>query len=96
MFRGKRKWIWIALAVIIVGGLVAANLTKDRTKKVEVVTDKALRGELVETVSASGKIQPYMEVKVSAKVTAEIIELPVVEGQYVHKGDLLVKLDPTD
>jgi HlyD family secretion protein len=94
--HGKRKWIWIVLAVIIVGGLVAANLMKDRTKKVEVVTDKAVRGELVETVSASGKIQPYMEVKVSAKVTAEIIELPVVEGQYVHRGDLLVKLDPTD
>jgi len=96
MFRGKRKWIWIALLVIIMGGLVAANLTKDRTKKIEVVADKAVRGELVSTVSASGKIQPVTEVKISAKVTAEIIDLPVVEGQSVHQGDLLVRLDPTD
>jgi len=76
--------------------LVAANLSKDRTKKIEVVADKAVRGELVATVSASGKIQPVTEVKISAKVTAEIIELPVVEGQYVHQGDLLVRLEPTD
>ncbi|KPL07122.1 hypothetical protein AMJ86_05755 [bacterium SM23_57] len=96
MFRGKRKWIWIAALVIIIGALVAANITKDRTKKTEVVTDKAVQGELVETVSASGKIQPVTEVKIGAKVTAEIIELPVVEGQYVHRGDLLVRLDPTD
>jgi HlyD family secretion protein len=96
MFRGKRKWIWIIVGVVVVAGLVAANLTKDRTKRTEVFTDFAERGELVETVSASGKIHPVMEVNVSAKVTAEIIELPVVEGQFVDKGDLLVKLDPTD
>lgn len=96
MFRGKRKWIWIIVGVLVVGGLVAANLTKDRTKRTEVVTDFAERGELVETVSASGKIHPVTEVNVSAKVTAEIIALSVEEGQFVHKGDLLVKLDPTD
>jgi HlyD family secretion protein len=96
MFRGKRKWILVIIVVVIVGGLVATNLTKDRTKKTEVVTDFAELGELVETVAASGKIHPVTEVNISAKVTAEIIEMPVEEGQYVHKGDLLVKLDPTD
>jgi HlyD family secretion protein len=96
MFRGKRKFIWIALLVIVIGGLVVANILKDRTKKTDVVTDKAVRGELVETVSADGKIQPVTEVKISAKVTAEIIDLPVVEGLRVQKGDLLVRLDPTD
>ncbi len=96
MFRGKRKWIWIIVGVIVVGGLVAANLTKDRTKRIDVFTDFAERGELVETVSASGKIHPVTEVNISAKVTAEIFTLPVEEGQFVNKGDLLVKLDPTD
>ena len=96
MFRGKRKWIWIIVGVVVVAGLVAANLTKDRTKRIDVFTDFAERGELVEAVSASGKIHPVMEVNVSAKVTAEITALPVEEGQFVNKGDLLVKLDPTD
>ena len=96
MFRGKRKWIWIIVGVVVVAGLVAANLTKDRTKRIDVFTDFAERGELVEAVSASGKIHPVMEVNVSAKVTAEIIALAVEEGQFVDKGDLLVKLDPTD
>jgi HlyD family secretion protein len=96
MFRGKRKLIWIAAIVAVVAGLVVANILKDRTKKTEIVADKAVKGELIETVSADGKVQPVTEVKISAKVTAEIIDLPVVEGQQVKKGDLLVRLDPTD
>ena len=49
---------------------------------------------IVETVSATGKIQPEVEVKISSEVSGEIIELPVKEGQVVKKGDLLVKINP--
>jgi HlyD family secretion protein len=48
----------------------------------------------VETVSATGKIQPEIEVKISSEVSGEIIALPVKEGQVVKKGDLLVKINP--
>jgi len=49
---------------------------------------------IVETVSATGKIQPEIEVKISSEVSGEIIALPVKEGQVVKKGDLLVKINP--
>ncbi|NNL82915.1 MAG: efflux RND transporter periplasmic adaptor subunit, partial [Winogradskyella sp.] len=47
-----------------------------------------------ETVSATGKIQPEVEVSISSEVSGEIIELPFKEGQEVNKGDLLVKINP--
>ncbi|MCL9808094.1 efflux RND transporter periplasmic adaptor subunit [Flavobacterium luminosum] len=49
---------------------------------------------IVETVSATGKIQPEVEVKISSEVSGEIIDLPVKEGQIVKKGDLLVRVNP--
>jgi HlyD family secretion protein len=48
----------------------------------------------VETVSATGKIQPEIEVKIASMVSGEIITLPIKEGQVVKKGDLLVKINP--
>jgi HlyD family secretion protein len=48
----------------------------------------------VQTVSATGKVQPETEVKISPEVAGEIIELPVEDGKAVKKGDLLVKIRP--
>ncbi len=50
--------------------------------------------QITETVAATGKIQPETEVKLSSEVSGEIIELPIVEGQLVEKGDLLVRINP--
>lgn len=50
--------------------------------------------QIVETVAATGKIQPETEVKLSSEVSGEIIDLPIVEGQLVEKGDLLVRINP--
>jgi len=49
---------------------------------------------LMETVKANGKIQPVVKVNISPEVSGEIIELPVKEGQSVHKGDLILKIKP--
>lgn len=56
-------------------------------KKVDLV-------DIVETVSATGKIQPEVEVKISSEVSGEILDLPFKEGQQVKKGDLLVRVNP--
>ena len=48
---------------------------------------------IVESVTASGKIQPEVEVKMSPEVSGEIIEVHVVDGQYVEEGALLVKIN---
>jgi HlyD family secretion protein len=65
---------------------------KDEGKEVEIA--KAEEITIVETVSATGKVQPEVEVKISSEVSGEIIALPVKEGQVVKKGELLVKINP--
>ena len=62
---------------------------KGNFKEVEI--KKVALVDIVETVSATGKIQPEVEVKISSEVSGEILELPFKEGQQVKKGDLLVQ-----
>ena len=59
-----------------------------------VTTKKLTPNTIVETVSATGKIQPEVEVKISSEVSGEILELPFKEGSQVKKGDLLVRVNP--
>lgn len=61
---------------------------------VRVTVDKAEVRDIVEIVTANGKIQPVTEVKISPDVSGEVIELNVEEGDYVKRGDLLVKINP--
>ena len=63
-------------------------------KGIVVSTDFASRVDIVETVAASGKIQPEVEVKISPDVPGEIVELPIKDGDQVFKGDLLVRIKP--
>ncbi len=84
-----------ALALVILLIVLAKTGVLGNNKKgteVEVAAVNAIT--IVETVSATGKIQPEVEVKISSEVSGEIIELPVKEGQLVKKGDLLVKINP--
>lgn len=60
----------------------------------EVETQKVVLMDIVEKVSATGKIQPEIEVKISSEVSGEIIALPFREGNQVKKGELLVKINP--
>jgi HlyD family secretion protein len=71
------------------GGVIGNN---DDSKIVEL--SKVAQTTIVETVSATGKIQPEIEVKISSEVSGEVIALPVKEGQQVKKGDLLVRINP--
>lgn len=89
----KKKLIIIIAAVLVIGGIVTANVLKKPEKGIEVQTDKVKKGTIIQTVSASGKIKPVVEVKMSAKVSGNITLLRVEEGDSVHKGDLLLRLD---
>jgi HlyD family secretion protein len=93
----KKFKIFLGISVAIIVLLVV--LTKigvfgDRNDSTEVETTKVKEMTIVETVSATGKIQPEVEVKISSEVSGEIIALPIKEGQVVKKGDLLVKINP--
>src|SRR6266581_3895580 len=91
--RRKRNIIFGAagaVLLLIIGLFVASK----REKPIPVMTEKAVRRTILQTVSATGKIQPETEVKISPEVAGEIIELPVQDGMQVKKGDLLVKIKP--
>lgn len=60
----------------------------------EVSTEKVIKRTIIETVSASGKIQPEIEVKLSPDVSGEVVELLIKEGDKVKKGDLLARIKP--
>ena len=85
--------IVVVLLIVLIGGKKAGWFGKQGNFK-EVEVTKVSLVDIVETVSATGKIQPEVEVKLSSEVSGEIIELPVVEGQQVQKGDLLVRVNP--
>lgn len=95
----SKKTIYIvsgAIAVLVISLLILSKTgvigKKKQGTEVEIATVNEIT--IVETVSATGKIQPEIEVKLSSEVSGEIIELPVKEGQTVRKGDLLVKINP--
>ena len=62
--------------------------------KTEVSIEEVNKMTITEIVSANGNVQPEVEVKISADVSGEIVELHVIEGQLVKKGMLLVKINP--
>ena len=89
----NKKWIWIA-GLSLVGIVIVASIKKGGTKTAEVETTKVTRRDITELVSVSGKIQPEFEVKISADVSGEIIELAVAEGDTVRQGQLLLRINP--
>ncbi|WP_434037026.1 efflux RND transporter periplasmic adaptor subunit [Formosa sp. 4Alg 33] len=84
--------IVVLLALLVIGK--KAGWFGKQTNFKEVETKELATIDIVETVSATGKIQPEIEVKLSSEVSGEIIALPVREGQEIKKGDLLVKINP--
>lgn len=93
----KTIYILISSAIVIVIALIVLSkkgIIGNKDKAIDVEVAKANEIIIVETVSATGKIQPEIEVKISSEVSGEIIALPVKEGQVVKKGDLLVKINP--
>ncbi|GAB3499513.1 efflux RND transporter periplasmic adaptor subunit [Spirosoma knui] len=89
-------WILGGLTVLLVGGLVAAKQTGmiGKPKSTEVDFASVKRIDIIERVSASGRVQPQVEVKISPDVSGEIIGLYVNEGDPVKAGQLLCRIRP--
>ena len=84
IFGGLGLLILIFIIIAFVGGS-SDQITLVQTEKVE-------KRNITQTVSATGKIDPEFKVLITPEVTGEIISLPVKEGDYVKKGDLLIKI----
>jgi HlyD family secretion protein len=91
----KRRRIIFFSAVILAIAAVGAFLGfKRRDVAINVQTEKVARRDITELVVANGRIQPVLQVMINPEVSGEITELPVKEGQFVQKGDILVRIKP--
>ena len=91
--RRKRYIIFGSIGLLMLA-IVVSIIWSKREKPIPVTTERAVRKTILQTVSATGKVQPETEVKISPEVAGEIIELPVEDGMSIKKGDLLVKIKP--
>ncbi len=92
--KNQKKIIFALIAAILLLGFVAVMKSRNKPKGEKVFTEKVARRDIVELVSASGKIFPVTEVKISSDVSGEVVELFVEEGDSVVSGQLLARIDP--
>jgi len=90
---GKNKFIIILVAVFICLIAIAAFMSRSKPKGIEVTTEEVINRTIREQVSASGKVFPETEVKISSDISGEIVELFVEEGDTVKSGQLLGRID---
>jgi len=90
----RRKKIILGAVGLVVLWIIVSIILGKREKPIPVTTDKALRKAIVQTVSATGKVQPETEVKISPEVAGEITDLPVEDGMSIKKGALLLRIKP--
>lgn len=88
----KKFWIISAVTIVVLG--IAGKWYGGRETLDQVAAEQVMIRDIVERVSASGKIQPETEVNITAEVSGQILALPVKEGNRVERGDLLVQINP--
>lgn len=89
------KYLLIAAVVLIVFAIIGKKAGWfGKEKAIQVATEIAKKRTIVEIITANGKIQPQIELKMSSEVSGEIVQLNVKEGQEVKAGELLVKINP--
>jgi HlyD family secretion protein len=94
--KRSRKKLYLVIAAIVVIAAIASGVAAKRKgeKPIPITTEKAFRTNITEIVTATGKIQPEIEVKIAPEVSGEIVELAVKEGQVVQRGQLLLRIKP--
>src|ERR1051326_114869 len=92
--RRKSNAVWWILAAIMVLGVGSDFKRKAGGQIVSITTEKAITKTITQIVSATGKIQPEVEVKIAPEVSGEITFLGFREGAVVKKDDLLLEIKP--
>ncbi|MCP4566410.1 MAG: efflux RND transporter periplasmic adaptor subunit [FCB group bacterium] len=91
--KSKKKLFIILGVVILVAVLVAVNMNQGKRGLITVQTKKVFTTDVTSIVSGSGRIQPKTKVNIVSEASAEVISLPVKEGDWVNKGQILIQLD---
>ncbi len=85
----------ILIPLLVIGAVIAKKQGFiDKKALIKVATETAEERTIIETVSASGKIYPELEVKITPDVSGEVVKLNIQEGDSVKAGELLAKIDP--
>jgi HlyD family secretion protein len=91
----RKKYIYFLFFTVTISSVALFTSCGGRGGgTIKVTIDTADTRNIIETVSASGKIQPEVEVKIASDVSGEIVELYVEEGDSVKKGQLLMEINP--
>lgn len=94
MTSRRKKIVITAIVAVVIAGLIAGQAGSGNSG-VSVRVEEVARRDLVATVVASGKIEPKRSVDIASDITGRIIAIPVEEGEWVHRGQLLLRIDPT-
>jgi len=95
----KSKKILIYVLIVAVLAVIVLVIGKKKgwignEFKIKVAIEKSEKRDIIEVITANGKVQPETEVKISPEVSGEIVQLKVKEGDFVNSGDLLIKIRP--
>ncbi len=95
MTKSRKKIIWYIIGALVLVVIVVLAVKKGKSSEAhKVAVEKVTRRNIIETVSANGKIQPAKDVKISPYISGEVVQLYVKEGNFVKKGQKLAKIDP--
>ncbi len=95
-FIKNNKYVIVAAALLLgagYGGYTYYQSTQVQTETVKI--GEVTKGDLTETISATGSLAALDNVDISSKITGRIVEVLVTENQQVKAGDVLVRLDDT-
>jgi HlyD family secretion protein len=88
-----KKILGAVAALAVIGSVVGFSVSRENRSKITVQTGKAEKKDLVQVVTASGEVRPRRYVDVGANVSGRLIEIDVVEGQRVKKGQVLARVE---
>jgi HlyD family secretion protein len=91
----KKKIIIGLIVLVAIALIIFFNLRANREKSIKVKVEEVKKQNLTSIISASGEVKPRKNVNISAHIPGRVVKIGVKEGQYVKKGDLLLKLDST-
>ncbi|MEE9441850.1 MAG: efflux RND transporter periplasmic adaptor subunit [candidate division Zixibacteria bacterium] len=95
--KKSKKKLYIILGVIagviLIGAMVIINLQSSFRSEISVQTKVIEQADIISKVSGSGRVEPKTKVNIVSEVNAEIISLPIKEGDYVRNGQILIQLD---